>query len=193
VLQFFDVAGKFTLKAAEIYRSKGNQDGPSNLRRLSRISTDLQALFEKLQTPLSDSPASEVPQLSSLSTECSHLIEEVLQKLEKIGVGNRERRMDLILSEFKATWQGQRFRGSRIVELQRQFLALRRAGALPLQASLERRSLWSCALLTHRELSFVFSLGASLPPFLPNQVTLQLHFRCSQALRSSVKRSTRIV
>ena len=70
------------------------------------------------------------------------------------------------------------------VELQRQFLALRRAGALPLQARLERRSLTSCALLTHRELSFIFSLGASLPPFLPNQVTLQLHFRCSHELRT---------
>jgi len=70
------------------------------------------------------------------------------------------------------------------VELQRQFLALRRAGALPLQARLERRSLSSCALLTHRELSFVFSLGASLLPFLPNQVTLQLHFRCSHELRT---------
>ena len=70
------------------------------------------------------------------------------------------------------------------VELQRQFLALKRAGALPLQANLERRSLWSCALLTHRKLSFVFSLGASLPPFLPNQVTLQLHFRCSHELRT---------
>ena len=70
------------------------------------------------------------------------------------------------------------------VELQRQFLALRRAGALPLQARLERRSLSSCALLTHRELSFVFSLGASLPPFLPNQATLQLHFRCSHELRT---------
>jgi len=70
------------------------------------------------------------------------------------------------------------------VELQRQFLALRRAGALPLQARLERRSLSSCALLTHRELSFVFSLGASLPSFLPNQVTLQLHFRCSHELRT---------
>ena len=63
-------------------------------------------------------------------------------------------------------------------------MALRRAGALPLQARLERRSLSSCALLTHRELSFVFSLGASLPPFLPNQVTLQLHFRCSHELRT---------
>jgi len=70
------------------------------------------------------------------------------------------------------------------VELQRQFLALRRAGALPLQARLERRSLSSCALLTHKELSFVFSLGASLPPFLPNQVTLQLHFHCSRELRT---------
>jgi len=60
-----------------------------------------------------------------------------------------------------------------LVELQRQFLALRRAGALPLQARLERRSLWSCALLTHRE-----------PPFLPSQVTLQLHFRCSHELRT---------
>jgi len=73
---------------------------------------------------------------------------------------------------------------SGIVELQRQFLALRRAGALPLQARLERRSLSSCALLTHRELSFIFSLGASLPPFLPNQVTLQLHFRYSHKLRT---------
>jgi len=70
------------------------------------------------------------------------------------------------------------------VELQRQFLALRRAGALPLQASLERRSFWSCALFTHRELSFVFSLGAKLPDFLPNQVTLQLHFRCYHELRT---------
>ena len=70
------------------------------------------------------------------------------------------------------------------VELHRQFLALRRAVALPLQARLERRSLSSCALLTHRELSFVFSLGASLPSFLPNQVTLQLHFRCSHELRT---------
>ena len=41
-----------------------------------------------------------------------------------------------------------------------------------------------CSPHTHRELSFVFSLGASLPPFLPNQVTLQLHFRCSHELRT---------
>jgi len=34
------------------------------------------------------------------------------------------------------------------------------------------------------DILFVFSLGASLPPFLPNQVTLQLHFRCSHELRT---------
>ena len=78
-------------------------------------------------------------------------------------------------------------RAFRFVELQRQFLALRRAGALPLQARLERRSLSSCALLTYRELSFVFSLGASLLPFLPNQVNLQLHFRCSHKLHTLSK------
>jgi len=72
--------------------------------------------------------------------------------------------------------------GTHLVELQRQFLALRRTGALPLQARLERRSLSSGALLTHRKLSFIFSLGASLPPFLPNQVTLQLHFHYSHKL-----------
>ena len=46
-----------------------------------------------------------------------------------------------------------------VVELQRQFLALRRAGALPLQAWLERRGLGSCALPTHRELPFVYNWG----------------------------------
>jgi len=43
-----------------------------------------------------------------------------------------------------------------IVKLQRQFLALRRAGALPLQACLERRGLRLYALPTHRELPFIY-------------------------------------
>ena len=51
-----------------------------------------------------------------------------------------------------------------IVELQRQFLALRRAGALPLQACLERRGLGSCALPTHRELPFVYNWGVLRTP-----------------------------
>jgi len=50
------------------------------------------------------------------------------------------------------------------VELQRQFLALRRAGALPLQAWLERRGLGSCALPTHRELPFVYNWGVLRTP-----------------------------
>jgi len=50
------------------------------------------------------------------------------------------------------------------VELQRQFLALRRAGALPLQACLERRGLGSCALPTHRELPFVYKWGVLRTP-----------------------------
>jgi len=67
-------------------------------------------------------------------------------------------------------------------------LRIRRVGycrtAAAVRGAQARRRLWSCALLTHRELSFVFSRGASLPPFLPNQVTLQLHFRCSDELRT---------
>ena len=50
------------------------------------------------------------------------------------------------------------------VELQRQFLALRRAGALPLQTCLERRGLGSCALPTHRELPFVYNWGVRSTP-----------------------------
>jgi len=45
----------------------------------------------------------------------------------------------------------------KVVELQQQFLALRRAGALPLQAWLERRGLGSYALPTHRELPFIYN------------------------------------
>ena len=67
--------------------------------------------------------------------------------------------------------------------------ALRRAGALPSQAWLERRGLGSCALPIHRELPFIYNWGVRTP-FLLNYVTLQLHFSCSRALRSSVKRST---
>src|SRR6188768_3221722 len=52
----------------------------------------------------------------------------------------------------------------RAFTLQRQFLALRRAGALPLQAWLERRGLGSCALPTHRELPFVYNWGVLRTP-----------------------------
>ena len=51
-----------------------------------------------------------------------------------------------------------------LVELQRQFLALRRAGALLLQAWLERRGLGSCALPTHRKLPFVYNWGVLRTP-----------------------------
>ena len=51
-----------------------------------------------------------------------------------------------------------------VVELQRQFLALRRAGALPLQACLERRGLGSCALPIYRELPFVYNWGVLRTP-----------------------------
>jgi len=51
-----------------------------------------------------------------------------------------------------------------IVELQRQSLVLRRAGALPLQACLERRGLRSCTLPTHRELPFIYNWGVLRTP-----------------------------
>ena len=76
------------------------------------------------------------------------------------------------------------------VELQQQFLALRRVGVLPLQARLERRSLWSCALLTHRELSFVFNLGASLPPFYLIKSLCNCTSAAPMSSVPSVKRST---
>ena len=77
------------------------------------------------------------------------------------------------------------------VELQRQFLALRRAGALPLQAWLERRGLGSCALPTHRELLFVYNWGVQSTPLFYQIKSL---YNCTSAapkpLVPQPKRST---
>jgi len=82
---------------------------------------------------------------------------------------------------------------SEVVELQRQFLALRRAGALPLQAWLERRGLGSCALPTHRELPFVYNWGVrSTPLFYQIKSLCNCTSAAPEPLVPQSKRSTEV-
>ncbi|KAK4448876.1 hypothetical protein QBC34DRAFT_100512 [Podospora aff. communis PSN243] len=110
VLQFLESGGKFASKAFEICRHAPNtQDGPSNLKRLRQTSTDLQGLLEKLHVPTpqtSGESARRSPSrdLAPLVSECSAVIQEVLDKLSRIDINSNFKRTNLILAEFKATW-----------------------------------------------------------------------------------------
>ncbi|KAK3326017.1 hypothetical protein B0H66DRAFT_530023 [Apodospora peruviana] len=86
VLQFLEAGGRFALRAVR------------------HITADLEGLLENLQQSEGDTRDPLLQQLLSLSTGCSSVIQELLNKLSKIGLGNSHKRMDLMVEEFKATW-----------------------------------------------------------------------------------------
>lgn len=108
VLQFLEAGGKFAVRAFEILRHGATGGGRSDLNDLRQISQSLKHQLEQLRgdnnrkTPSALAPGSP---LASLSMSCSDTIEELLAKLDRIGVNNSHTRMDQLLEAFRSAWQ----------------------------------------------------------------------------------------
>ncbi|KAK4447134.1 hypothetical protein QBC34DRAFT_496466 [Podospora aff. communis PSN243] len=105
VLQFFETATKFTVSTGRICRSQSAGETTSDLKELRGIVADFQGLLVKLQPQGTALNHEHRGDLSSLSRNCADTAQELMTKLDKIGLG-REARGDLLLAEFRAMWKG---------------------------------------------------------------------------------------
>jgi hypothetical protein len=103
VLQFFEAATSFIVNAGRICRSQSAGDASSNLKDLRDIAAGFQGLLVKLQPQGAALNPEHRVDLSSLSRNCADTVQELLAKLDNIGLG-REARGDLLLAEFRAMW-----------------------------------------------------------------------------------------
>ena len=105
VLQFFEATTSFIVNASRICRSQLAGEASSNLDDLRGIATGLQSLLVKLQ-PQGTLNQEHPTDLTSLSRNCADTVQELLTKLDKIGLGGQGR-VDLLLTEFRAMWNSQ--------------------------------------------------------------------------------------
>jgi len=103
VLQFLEAGGKFAARAFAILR-RGGHAGSSDLSDLRQICGDFEGLLEKLRGDEVKRQDNSSP-LVSLSIGCSVVVEELLGKLNRIGSSSSHYRVDLLLEEFRSTWQ----------------------------------------------------------------------------------------
>jgi hypothetical protein len=107
VLQFLEAGGKFTFRAFEILRHGATGGGRSDLDDLRQISQSFKRQLDQLrggnsgEKPSALAPASP---LASLSMACSDTLEELLHKLDSIGVNNSHTRIDQLLEAFRSAW-----------------------------------------------------------------------------------------
>lgn len=109
VLQFLEAGGKLSIRAFEILRHGVPGGGRSDLDDLRQISQSFKHQLEQLRgdnnNRKSPSPLAAASPLVSLSMACSETIEELLLKLDRIGVNNSHTRIDQLLEAFRSAWQ----------------------------------------------------------------------------------------
>ena len=103
VLQFLTCGARFLTNATKIYRARG--DGVAIVKDLRNITADFQATLKGLGDLQASARKQNLsPALPSLSRECSEVIRGVLSRLEKIGIYEKGRRIDMVLSAFRGAW-----------------------------------------------------------------------------------------
>ena len=105
VLQFLEAAGKFVSRAFKILQH-GTNHSPTGLTDIQQICGDLEGLLERLSGGDAGQKVALAP-LVSLSESCSEVVQELVEKLSRIGVGNNFKRAGLLVTEFKAVWRRQ--------------------------------------------------------------------------------------
>lgn len=109
LLQFLEAGGKFTVRAFEILRYGGTGGGRSDLDDLRQVSQSFKHQLEQLRgdnnRKKKPSALAYVSPLTSLSMACSDTIEELLAKLDRIGVNNSHMRINQLLEAFRSAWQ----------------------------------------------------------------------------------------
>lgn len=107
VLQFLQLGSQFAVRATAICLARGS--GLTQLRELRQLTVELQISLQQLERQSEDTQissglsmtASEA-RVTSLSTDCSKLAQELVMTLDKIGVNDKGGRIDTILTGFRA-------------------------------------------------------------------------------------------
>jgi hypothetical protein len=104
VLQFLEAAGKFVTRAFKILQHGANHS-PTGLTDIQQICGDLEGLLERLSGGGDAGQKVALAPLVSLSESCSEVVQELVEKLSRIGVDNNIKRAGLLVAEFKAIWR----------------------------------------------------------------------------------------
>lgn len=131
VLQFLEVVGKLVKKGWSIYNSDGN--ALKDLEELHMLTSELQNALKPLRSPASLTTVSsgEGARFGNLPEACFLLAQELLDKLERIGVFSNSDRRKTLLTALKARWES-----SEIADLQRRIEIYRQQLATGIVASL---------------------------------------------------------
>jgi hypothetical protein len=113
ILQVIDFGSKFASTAWKIYKAGHHSlEGLDEVSSLRVINVNLGDVLRDIRTqPGGADPASESNQgIVNLAKECAKLVEELLQSLNKLGLGDAARKRDALRAAFKLTWKGEEIR-----------------------------------------------------------------------------------
>jgi hypothetical protein len=109
ILQVIDFGSKFASTAWKIYKAARHGHGDLNeVASLRVINVNLGNVLRDIRTQSYDAdPASESNQgIVNLAKGCATLVEELLQSLNELGLGDAARKRDALRAAFKLTWKG---------------------------------------------------------------------------------------
>jgi hypothetical protein len=113
ILQVIDFGSKFVSTAWKIYKAAHHSlEGLDEVSSLRVINVNLGDVLRDIRTQFGGAdPASESNQgIVNLAKECATLVEELLQSLNKLGLGDAARKRDALRAAFKLTWNGEEIR-----------------------------------------------------------------------------------
>ena len=110
ILQAIDFGSKFASTACNIYKAAHHGlGGVDEVASLRVINANLGDVLRDIRTQSGGADlASESNQgIVNLAKECAVLVEELLQSLNKLGLGDAARKRDALRAAFKLTWKGE--------------------------------------------------------------------------------------
>ena len=108
ILQVIDFGSKFASTAWKIYKAAHHSlESLDEVKSLRVINDNLSDVLRDIRTQSGGAdPASGSNQgIVNLAKECATLAEELLQSLNKLGLGNTARKRDALRAAFKLTWK----------------------------------------------------------------------------------------
>ena len=113
IFQVIDFGSKFATAAWKIYKAAHHSlESPDEVAHLRTININLGDVLRDIRAQSGlVGPASESNQgIVNLAKECATLVEELLQSLNKLGLGDVARKRDALRAAFRLTWKGEEIR-----------------------------------------------------------------------------------
>ena len=113
IFQVIDFGSKFATTAWKIHKAaRHSLENLDEVAYMRAITVNLDDVLRDIRAQSGHiDPASESNQgIVNLAKECATLVEELLQSLNKLGLGEVARKRDALRAAFKLTWKGEEIR-----------------------------------------------------------------------------------